>query len=75
MFIFKSKAKKELDGLIFDIKINLQNNYKSLAHEARKALGQRTEELFAEGKINEKDYKKYISVFDEYTEMLKDYHH
>lgn len=75
MSIFKSKAEKELDSLISDIKINLQNNYKSLAHEARKTLGQRTESLFNEGRINEKVYRKYAAIYSEYTEIMKGYHH
>ena len=77
MFAFfrKRRAAAELDALISEIKVNLENNYKSLAHEARKKLGQRTEELYAAGKISASEYEKYSSIFTEYTEMLKDYHH
>lgn len=75
MGLFKSKAKKELDELISEMKINLANNYKSTAHEKRKQLGIRCDALFAEGKISEKDYKEYKQIFEHYTLMLKDYHH
>ena len=72
--LFKSKAENELDSLSFEIKINLQNNYKSLAHEARKKLALRTESLFSEDRINEKVYNKYIRIYNAYTEKMKDYH-
>ena len=75
MKLFRSKAEKELDLLIFELQQNLENNYKSVAHEYRKKLGNRCEELYNEGKLSEKDYKKYRAVFDHYTILLKDYHH
>ncbi|NCA93494.1 hypothetical protein EOM82_09785 [bacterium] len=72
--MFGSKS-HELEEIKKEIDINLQNNYKSVAHEKRKLLGVRAEELYQAGKIKEKDYKKYIRIYDEYTEMMKDYHH
>jgi len=75
MFRFRSKEKKELEGIIEEMKINLANNYKSTAHAARERLGRRVEELNAAGKLKEEDYRHYREIFDRYTEMLKDYHH
>ena len=75
MKLFRSKAEKELDGLIDEMKINLANNYKSTAHAARIKLGERCEQLHSEGMLGEKDYEKYRAVFEKYTEMLRDYHH
>ena len=75
MFGFRSKEKKELDGIIEEMKINLANNYKSTAHAAREKLGRRCEELYAEGKLKEEEYRRYREIFDRYTEMLRDYHH
>lgn len=75
MKLLKSRAKKELDRIINEMKIDLQNNYKSTAHEKRKLLGLRCEELYASGKLTEKEYKEYKQVFEHYTLMLKDYHH
>ena len=75
LFFHKKRASAELDGILREMKINLENNYKSLAHEARKKLGARTEELYAEGKLSEAEYKKYSAIYTEYTEMLRDYHH
>lgn len=72
---FKSRAVKELDGIIEDIEINLSNNYKDVAHEARRRLGRRVEELWAEGKLKEKEYLAYRARFETYTQVMKDYHH
>ena len=55
--MFGSKT-RELDEIKKEIDINLRNNYKSVAHEKRKLLGLRAEELYKTGKIKEKDYKK-----------------
>lgn len=73
--IFKSRAVRELDGIIEAMKINLQNNYKEPAHNERKRLGARTQQLFDERKINEQTYKKYMQIYNEYTIKLKDYKH
>lgn len=75
MGLFKSKGEKELAAILFDLRSNLENNYKDSAHNARKKLGVRCEELFAEGKISEKVYNKYHRIYEEYTEKLKDYRH
>ena len=75
MKLFRSAAERELDAIIDEMKVNLANNYKSTAHAAREKLGRRCEELRKEGRIPEKTYMKYYSVYEEYTIMLKDYHH
>jgi len=75
MALFRSKAVRELDSIIDDIKINLSNNYKEPAHKARLRLGQRCQELYEQKRISEKEYKKYMTVYEEYTVMMKDYHH
>ena len=51
--LFRPSAEKELDNIIDEIRINLQNNYKEPAHNARRRLGERTEALHAEGKLKE----------------------
>ena len=75
MGLFKSKGEKELANLLFEMRCNLENNYKDSAHNARRRLGQRAEELYAEGKIGPKVYEKYHRIYEEYTEKLKDYRH
>ena len=72
---FRSKAVKELDDIIFEIDVNLQNNYKSTAHAARKKLGERVEVLWQEGKLKEKEYFYYRARYETYTQVMKDYHH
>ena len=75
MFFFKSKACRELDNIINDIDQYLMNNYKDLAHDARLRLEKRTEELFSEGKINEKQHHAYMLKFRQYSYKMRDYHH
>ncbi len=75
MRLFRSKALKELDDILFEINVNLENNYKSTAHAARQRLGERVEALWQEGKLKEKDYLAYRRKYETYTNMMKDYHH
>ena len=75
MKLFASRAEKELLKIIDEININLANNYKDVAHDARKRLGSRADELFAEGKLSEKEHLHYRRVYEEYTEKMKNYHH
>ncbi len=69
------RAKKELDGIIHEIDVNLANNYKSVAHDNRKKLIERTEALNREGALKEKDYQYYRMRYETYTQVMKDYHH
>ncbi len=75
MSLFASRAVRELEGIIREIEINLSNNYKEPAHNARKKLGERTEALFAAGKLSEKAYRRFHTEYERYTEMMKDYRH
>lgn len=75
MKLFRSKAEKELDEIIAQIDINLQNNYKSMAHDARRRLGERCEALHNAGALREKEYIYYRRAYEDYTEKMKDYHH
>ncbi len=75
VLLFRSPARRELDTLIENMKINLANNYKEPAHDCRRRLGERCEALYHEGKLREKEYRAYRQVYEEYTEKLKDYHH
>lgn len=73
--LFKSKEKKELDGIIAELGNYLQNNYKGPAHDMRRLLKERADALLAEGRINEDVYKHYVTIYEKYTEMMKDYRH
>lgn len=73
--MIKRSVKSELDGLLNEMKINLENNYKDLAHDALKKLHATLDEYQSNGTLKEKDYKKYKSIADEYTKRLANYHH
>ena len=75
MLFSKRSAKKELDAILAEVKINLANNYKSVAHDKRRLLGERVEALNSEGKLTEKDYHFYRAQYETFTEVMKDYHH
>lgn len=69
------RYKRELDGIIAELKINLANNYKEPAHKARERLAERTGQLYAQGRISDKTREKYMRIYEEYSLMMKDYHH
>lgn len=75
MLFFRSKAEKELDFILQELKNYLSNNYKDKAHDCRKLLGSRAEELYAEGKLKKVQYRRYREEYRRYTELMKDYHH
>ena len=75
MKLFRSKAEKQLDSIIAEIKVNLENNYKSLAHDARRRLGEAVETLHDAGQLDDKLYKLYRGIYEDFTEKMKDYHH
>lgn len=75
MLFFKSKAEKELDYLLQELKNFLSNNYKDSAHHCRKLLGEKAEEYNAAGKLTQAQYRRYIRIYKEYTDLMKDYHH
>lgn len=65
--------KKEILGLINEIQINLENNYKDLAIGARKKAIEKLEEY--KGELSDKDYTKLKNTLDEYTKKMEGYHH
>lgn len=75
MILFRSKAVKELDSIIDELKANLENNYKSTAQAAREKLGERIEKLHGEGALTEKEYRKYSRIFEQYSIDMRNYHH
>ena len=75
MLLFRSKAQKELDFIIAELKNFLSNNYKDSAHQCRRLLGERCEEYYAAGKLTKAQYNRYKEIYRKYTELMKDYHH
>jgi hypothetical protein len=74
MFDNKSKqAKREIMELFNEIQINLENNYKDLAINARKKAEKRLEETKSD--LKEKDYVKLKKTLDDYTKRMEGYHH
>ncbi|MBE6611675.1 MAG: hypothetical protein E7632_04190 [Ruminococcaceae bacterium] len=75
MKLFRSKTERELDAIIFELQQNLENNYKSVAQDYRRRLGERLDALAAEGKTDEKTLARYRVIYEEYSEKMKNYHH
>ncbi len=74
-WIKKSAAVLELEAIVLEIQSNLENNYKDAAQSAREKLKIRLEELNSEGKLKEKDYKRFGVIYTEYSVKMTGYHH
>lgn len=75
MALFRSKAQKELDYILAELKNYLSNNYKDPAQECRRKLGEKSEQYYRAGKLNDRQYRYYQNLFRQYTAQMKDYHH
>lgn len=73
--MIKRGIRIELDNALNEMKINLENNYKDLAHDALKELHRKLETYHDEGMLKDKDYNKYKNIANDYSVRLKDYHH
>lgn len=73
--MLKRAIRVELDQSLNELKINLENNYKDLAHDALKQLHEKLERFHNEGSMKDKDYNKYKKIADEYSIRLRNYHH
>ncbi|MBQ2725365.1 MAG: hypothetical protein IJF78_06655 [Clostridia bacterium] len=73
--LFKNPAVRELEEIAADLQANLENNYKDAAQAAREKLKRRLDELNAEGKLKEKDYKRFSVMYTEYSVKMTGYHH
>lgn len=73
--MLKRSVRIELDSVLNDLKINLENNYKDLAHDALKRLHAMLEDYLSDGTLKEKDYKKYKKIADDYSARMAGYHH
>jgi len=76
MFGFgKSAAVRELEQIVFEIQANLENNYKDAAQKARSRLKERLDALQAEGKLRDKEYRRFSVLYTEYSAKMTGYHH
>lgn len=73
--MIKRNVKIELESILNDLQVNLENNYKDLAHDALKELHMALETHLTDGTLKEKDYNKYKKIADDYSMKMKNYHH
>lgn len=73
--MLKRSVRMELESIINELQVNLENNYKDLAHDALKKLHATLEENLATGRMKEKDYNKYKKIADDYSNKMANYHH
>ena len=57
------KTKKKLDSLINEMNVNLENNYKDLAHDALKELDRQVTEMAASGELKGNYF--FLKLFDD----------
>lgn len=69
------KIKESIENKFKELQMNLENNYKDLAIDARKDLEETLERLHESGELKEKYYKKYKEKLDDYTNRMIGYHH
>ena len=75
MKLFRSRAEKELDGIIAELKQFLANNYKDQAHAMREKLHMRAVELHDAGKLKDDQFSAYEKQYESFTELMKNYNH
>lgn len=75
MKLFRSRAERELDMIISELKQFLENNYKDQAHLMREKLHTRAVELHDAGKLNDELFAGYERIYEKYTEEMKNYNH
>ena len=75
MKLFRSKAERELDAIIEELRQFLANNYKDAAHEKRKKLHTRAQELHDAGKLSDTKFLSYENQYQAFTEQMKNYNH
>lgn len=69
------QVKHQIEDAFNEIQINLENNYKDLAIQARMDAEHLLQQLQESGKLTGRHYDKYKSILDGYTERMKGYHH
>ena len=75
MKLFRSRAEKELDGIIAELKQFLANNYKDQAHAMREKLHMRAIELHEAGKLKDDQFAAYEKQYESFAEQMKNYNH
>lgn len=73
--VLKKSIRKDIDIVLNELKINLENNYKDLAHQALDRLHKIIDEYHDSDMMSDKDYLKYKRIANDYSLKMKDYHH
>ncbi len=75
MGLFKSKAEKELDGIIQRLNMNMSNNYKDNAQDDLKELENTIDSLRSSRDIKKGVLVKYEGILNELKDKMKGYSH
>ena len=75
MGLFKSKAEKELDGIIQRLEMNMSNNYKDNAQDNLKKLEETFKNMVENNELTEKVAHRYENIIDEYKGKMQGYSH
>ena len=75
MGLFKSRAEKELDGIIQKIDMNMSNNYKDAAQDALKEFEQTVHFLNESGGMKPQVLLKYENMLDTYRDKMQGFTH
>lgn len=73
--MLKRSVRQALEPLEFEMQLNLENNYKDLAHDAFIAYAAAIKEFHDAGEIKEKDFEKLQDHLSELAVMFETYHH
>ena len=73
--MFFCRKNEELEELLNTLQVNLENNYKDLAIQARKDAEACFARLDAQGALNKKTRARYRARLDEYAGRMAHYDH
>ena len=75
MGLFRSKAQKELDGIIERLQMNMANNYKDNAQSDLKELESAIDLAKDSGSLKPTVLERYETILGTFKERLKGYSH
>ncbi len=67
------QAKKEMEAILTELQVNLENNYKDLAIDARDRAVKRLEELKHSGELKPKEIEKISARVADYEKRMSGY--
>lgn len=76
MFGSKSKkARKEIEGILQELQLYMENNYRDLARDAFHRAEMKTTEYHDNGTLGDKDYEALLPRISHYKQKMVNYHH